>query len=129
LGRHIVPWLALVFLTPQSTLQWALPGLAVALYWAAFHGRIVNAFFRNPVIVYTGGACYSIYLLHFSVIAFATRLAGHQRTLLFWLLSLILIPAVSVVFFLLIEKPCMNPNWPRDLVNFFKGRDDNRTAA
>jgi len=110
----------LVFLLPKSMVQYVLPFLILLLYWAAFNGNIVNSLFRNTVIVSIGGACYSIYLLHFPAIAFASRIVGHSRTLLFWLFSLILIPAVSAPFFLLIEKPCMNPNWPLDLVNWIR---------
>jgi peptidoglycan/LPS O-acetylase OafA/YrhL len=108
----LVGW-PVVFILPDIAVQCVLPALAVVLYWAAFHGRIANAFFRHPLVVCIGGACYSTYLLHFPTIAFATRLAGHQYAAKMWILSVTLIVLVSGTFFLLIEKPCMDAGWPR----------------
>jgi peptidoglycan/LPS O-acetylase OafA/YrhL len=113
----LVGW-PLVFLIPDYAVQWVLPGLTALLYWAGFHGKLVNTVFRHPTVACTGGTCYSVYLLHFPVIALATRLAGHERAWVMWLLSVALITSISSVFFLLIEKPCMDPDWPRRLANW-----------
>jgi peptidoglycan/LPS O-acetylase OafA/YrhL len=109
----------LVFLISDFAVQWTLPALTVLLYWAGFQGRLVNAFFRNPAVVCIGGACYSIYLLHFPVIAQATRFAGHQHAWLMWSYSFALIALICGAFFLLIEKPCMDPKWPQKLAHWF----------
>src|SRR5690606_27959172 len=36
---------------------------------ALFKGKLINAFFTNPGVVIIGGMCYSIYLLHYALIA------------------------------------------------------------
>jgi peptidoglycan/LPS O-acetylase OafA/YrhL len=110
----VIGW-PLVFLVPDFAVQWTLPALAVLLYWAGFNGRLLNAFFRWPVVVCIGGACYSIYLLHFPLIALATRMAGHQLAWAMWAFSLALITVICGAFFLLLEKPCMDPEWPQKL--------------
>jgi hypothetical protein len=43
-----------------------------------------------------------------------------------------LIAVVSSVYFLLVEKPCMNPNWPAELrasFNRFAKRDETSAPA
>jgi peptidoglycan/LPS O-acetylase OafA/YrhL len=44
--------------------EWAMPGLLLVAYLAAFRGRILNRFFANPWIAVIGGMCYTIYLYH-----------------------------------------------------------------
>ena len=105
-----------VFLLSGTTAQLVLPFIVVVLYWAAFHGRVMNYIFRVPVITAIGGMCYTIYLFHFLVIAFATRLIGHSAPpLLLVAVSLILIAIVCPTYFLLVERPCMDREWPRKL--------------
>ena len=42
-----------------------LPLVVVALYIAAFRGRVCSALFTNRVLTDVGGMCYSLYLFHF----------------------------------------------------------------
>ncbi len=75
-----------------------------------------------------GGMCYSIYLWHDTVISAVgnhitfIRFAGsYPLTLL--VQSAIMLPCVLVfcgVFYLLIERPCMDKDWPVKLWRFFK---------
>jgi peptidoglycan/LPS O-acetylase OafA/YrhL len=114
-GLSIVGW-PIVFLLDGPLLQLTLPFILIALYWAAFHGPLMNRLFRLPLITAIGGMCYTIYLFHFLVIALATRILGHSRPgLLLVILSLGLIAVVSSIYFLLIERPCMDRNWPQKL--------------
>jgi len=111
----VVGW-PLVFLMEGPLLRLALPFLIIVLYWAAFHGHLANRFFRVPVVTAIGGMCYSIYLFHFLVIAFATRIVAHGRSpLLLTGLSIVLIALTSALYFLLIERPCMDRDWPKKL--------------
>jgi peptidoglycan/LPS O-acetylase OafA/YrhL len=111
----VIGW-PLVFLMEGPMLRVALPFVIIVLYWAAFHGHLANRLFRVPVITVIGGMCYTIYLFHFLVIAFASRVLGHDRSpLLLTGISIGLIALASSAYFLLIERPCMDRNWPQKL--------------
>jgi peptidoglycan/LPS O-acetylase OafA/YrhL len=110
----VVGW-PLVFLMEGPMLRLALPFLIIGLYWAAFHGPLTNRLFRIPVVTAIGGMCYTIYLFHFLIIAFATRLVAHTQPLLLTGVSLVLIAFSSAAYFLVIERPCMDRNWPKKL--------------
>jgi peptidoglycan/LPS O-acetylase OafA/YrhL len=91
---------------------------------SAFKGPMMNWFFTRPFVYVTGGMCYTIYLLHFAFLFFALGFTagistgvGYKADL--FLQALIVLPAmflVSAVFFLLIEKPCMDKHWPQRLL-------------
>ena len=101
--------------------HWIFPALLFVLYCAALRGRGTHLFFANPWIAAIGGMCYSIYLLHYEVIAAVARYTRHIGPSLPDTLYLILQSAVvgtAVVgicgfYFVAIEKPCMKPGWPR----------------
>lgn len=92
-----------------------LPVLSGLLFVSAFRGPVTNRLLSLPLIVVTGGMCYSIYLYHFLVISFVGRFTmsatdglGYVPQLL--LQSLLIVPpvlAVCAVFFVMIEKPFM----------------------
>lgn len=105
-----------VYLLPNYGIPLVLPFLILGLYWAAFQGQFFKHILSRPLITSIGGMCYTIYLVHYSLIAFATRSAGHSRPIVMFLLALIMIGSVSCVYFLAIEKPCMNPVWPQLLL-------------
>ena len=104
-------------------ISFAFPALAFLLYYAVFRGVVAYKVFGNRWLVTIGGMCYSIYLLHYPIINFAF---GRSRSLVLThnfeinLLAqfLIIAPAVlaiSAIFFVLIEKPCMRKDWPARL--------------
>jgi peptidoglycan/LPS O-acetylase OafA/YrhL len=108
-------------------LGWALP-YAGALtifgcYWTALRSRWVARFLRVGFVSAVGGMCYSVYLLHNYVIGFAgqytEKIATGQPFALRLLIEACLLgPAVllvSGVFYLLVERPCMRPDWPARL--------------
>jgi peptidoglycan/LPS O-acetylase OafA/YrhL len=92
---------------------------------AAFKGKIFNRFFTLPAVYVTGGMCYSIYLLHYAFFHLLVKYSVHFQTGLGYLYDLILqliicLPIVwiiSAIFFLVIEKPCMNKHWPDRLIH------------
>jgi peptidoglycan/LPS O-acetylase OafA/YrhL len=106
------------------------PLAMLAAYGAAFRGRLSRRVFSAPVITTIGGMCYSIYLLHVSIIEAVLRLCEPLRhpasfTRMFALQACVLIPCilfVAVIFFLLMERPCMNPRWPADLRRWIDAR-------
>jgi peptidoglycan/LPS O-acetylase OafA/YrhL len=110
-------------------------GLPV-IFVAAFLGRWMKQLMRVPVITAIGGMCYSIYLLHeFVIQSVGTYVRSHpilQRGGLaeYCAAALILYPlaiGISAIFYLLIERPCMDPRWPWKLVKYFTSRKP-RTA-
>jgi len=113
----------LVWLMGRDSGHVVLPFVIVLLYLAAFRGRICSAIFSNPIITDIGGMCYSIYLFHFLVIYGVKHLSaslhfGDNFWLYFALQCCLIIPFVLLfcgTFFLLIERPCMDRDWPRKL--------------
>jgi peptidoglycan/LPS O-acetylase OafA/YrhL len=102
-----------------------LPFIIVLLYLAAFRGRICSTLFSNPVITDIGGMCYSLYLFHFLIISSVARVSkpvhiGHNFWVYYSLQAVLVLPVVLMlcgVFFLLVERPCMDRDWPRKLWN------------
>jgi peptidoglycan/LPS O-acetylase OafA/YrhL len=100
-----------------------LPFVIVVLYLAAFRGRICSRVFSNPVITDIGGMCYSIYLFHFLIIygvkhVTASLHFGQNFWLYYGLQACLILPVVMLIcgtFYLLIERPCMDREWPRKL--------------
>ena len=108
----------------------AVPWLFLVAYLGVFRGVVLNAFLTLPLITTIGGMCYSIYLLHnvfLNNTLFLTR--GFAPTGVyasdFALQALVMGPlvvAVSAVFFVLVERPCMDKAWPQRLAAWFRQR-------
>jgi peptidoglycan/LPS O-acetylase OafA/YrhL len=100
-----------------------LPFIIVGLFLAAFRGRICSAVFSNPVVSGIGGVCYSIYLFHFLVIYAVKHITaplhfGQNFWAYYCLQAAIILPFVLILcgaFFLVIERPCMDREWPQKL--------------
>ena len=96
--------------------------------FSAFKGRIFNRIFSKPIIYLIGGMCYSIYLLHFAFFHLLLRYTSKIQLVLGYgydllLQILIAIPSILIVaaiFYLLVEKPCMDNKWPYKLANYFR---------
>lgn len=110
------PWSALI---PLATLL---------LLFATFRSKAFRALTRKPVIATIGGMCYSIYLLHYALLATVLPLTrpavlpgGATVNLLFQgLLATPIVLGVSGVFFALVERPCMRPGWPQRLLSSWR---------
>ena len=93
------------------------------LFLSVFKGKILNKFFRTKIIYVIGGMCYTIYLLHYVsfyfIGKFTSFLVVSSNYWINYLLQIsVVFPiffAICCVFFLLIEKPCMNKHWPQIL--------------
>jgi peptidoglycan/LPS O-acetylase OafA/YrhL len=100
-----------------------LPWLAAGIIGAALFGRWTHRAFANRWIRTPGGMAYSIYLVHFPVMMlFALGTStfwrggsfdSHLLPMAVVLLPLVL--GVGLGFYLLVEQPCMDPDWPRRL--------------
>ncbi len=77
-----------------------------------------------------GGMCYTIYLIHLPCIEILAKATTHLKLKVPYLVylfiqGLVVLPAVlliATVFFLLVERPCMDKNWPFKLWAFVKSR-------
>jgi peptidoglycan/LPS O-acetylase OafA/YrhL len=73
--------------------------------------------------------CYSIYLLHYAFFHLWVKIGQHLVTVWGYKTDLVIqmltgIPVVllvSAVFFVLIEKPCMDKDWPIQLTSRLRG--------
>ena len=98
--------------------QW-LPWLLGVLAISALRGGWLTALLRQPVIAILGGMCYSLYLLHYPIFSIlAGKILGDGITvpMAFLRLGLVGLPVAigaGIAYFILIERPCMNPNWPQ----------------
>lgn len=108
-----LPLIFIIQLNPHT--YHMLPLLSGLLFVAAFRGPLTNRLLSLPVIVVTGGMCYSIYLYHFLVLSMVGRFTisvtdGHGYLVQMLIQSLLVIPpviAVCAVFFVAVEKPFM----------------------
>jgi peptidoglycan/LPS O-acetylase OafA/YrhL len=117
------PLLLALLVRGGDFVPWVAPWLILLLYIAAFQGPITNRVLSNPWITTIGGMCYSIYLLHgYTINTLSTVTHGVSPNSLFpvrLLIQFLLITPVALViaglYFRFVERPCMNPDWPRQL--------------
>jgi len=100
------------------------------LAYSSFRATWFNRFITLPWITAIGGMCYTIYLVHLPIIEFMIQFTKNLYltdifTINFLLQLLILTPilmTVSMIFFLLIEKPCMHKDWPQRVRNYLSAK-------
>lgn len=115
----------LVWILGRNVGHVLLPFVIVLLYLAAFRGRVCSVLFSNSAITSIGGMCYSIYLFHFLVIYAVKHVTqsihfGQNFWFYFSFQTCIITPFILVfcgVFFVLVERPCMDKQWPQKLWN------------
>jgi peptidoglycan/LPS O-acetylase OafA/YrhL len=107
------------------------PWLISLLFYSALRGVAHSRVLSYAFIPIVGGMCYSIYLLHARAIAFVVHgvlakvpLFGSFTADYCVVLAscTIAVLAVSAVFFVLVEKPCMDPEWPTRLMAWGRQR-------
>jgi peptidoglycan/LPS O-acetylase OafA/YrhL len=127
----LVGWPAMAWLVWHGgrTMRWSFPPLIFVIYLALFYSVWARRLMRIEILTVIGGMCYSIYLVHNSVIQIAgphvARFlpAGYfSATVVLGVIMLPLILLVCGMYFRLIEKPCMNPDWPRQIIRWFMGK-------
>jgi peptidoglycan/LPS O-acetylase OafA/YrhL len=100
------------------------PFAALVAYMATFRGPLIRGVLTHPVITVIGGMCYTIYLIHYPFISAAgARTVSLSLTSSFGvnllLQTTLLLPPlllVSTLYFVVIERPCMERDWPERLV-------------
>jgi peptidoglycan/LPS O-acetylase OafA/YrhL len=126
----LVVWIS-IFATPGKYMSFTFPLLILVAYLATFNGPVTRQIFRTPWIALTGGMCYSFYLMHMLVISIGFKLTRRwiipSSFVLSYLIQVVLLGACIYLFctayFVLIERPCMDPNWPRKLLAKLSGFD------
>ncbi|MDR3734493.1 MAG: acyltransferase [Acidobacteriaceae bacterium] len=119
--------IAAIFLGPYSEMQVnaLLPASACILCLAALRGSMLRRALSVQWVAIIGGMCYSIYLWHLILIRAIFTLTRHAivPSLGFagnFLLQFVVcgMPALALcaVYFVCVERPCMDPKWPSKLM-------------
>ncbi|MEQ9304401.1 MAG: acyltransferase [Marinoscillum sp.] len=111
-SKSILPWLFLTFIV------------------SVFKGYLFNHLLTKRWVIIIGGMCYTIYLIHAQLIGLIYRyivvhLSSENISIDIIIMSLVIMPIVfafSVVFYKLVERPCMDPLWPKMLKQWLLGR-------
>ena len=115
-----------------------LPFAIGVLCLAAMRGPVLHRIFANSWIAVTGGMCYSIYLMHFMLMAAIFKesrrlIVPHFDFFANYLIQFVAlgipILLLSAAFYLLVERPCMDPDWPSKLWHRVTGRSGNEVEA
>ena len=116
----LLSWpLFIVTLLSPTIPHWILPFVIFLLYASTFRGKWARYIMSRPPLTLIGGMCYSIYLLHFQIIAALWPRTGNIRVgsdfaLNFAIQFLFIVPAIlfiSTLFYVIIEKPFMSRRW------------------
>lgn len=114
------------------------PILLIVFLIAAFKGVLMPRFFRIPIVTVIGGMCYSLYLTHSLALQAFYRVymklfpgihGFYSRTIIAEILIIPLLIAVGAVYYLLIERPCMDKDWPRKLTGWTRRTFERRHAG
>ena len=112
-----------------------LPLVFVLFVRAGFRGKLASIVLSARPMTIVGGMCYTIYLYHVLLISSLGKLTkpihlGHSFTLYFFIQSILMLPFIglaSCTLYLLVEKPCMNRNWPGKIWAFLNQHRHPRT--
>jgi peptidoglycan/LPS O-acetylase OafA/YrhL len=119
----LVGWVLIFTLPRAPALYGWFPWLIMPVYATAFYGKVSRWLFSRPLLFTIGGMCYSLYLTHVMVMSFAFRavkrlsFANDSVTLLVQMAGMLVpVMLVGLVYFVLIERPCMKKRWPQELM-------------
>ena len=105
-------------------------GAAAVFYLLVLSPGCWQQILRSTPFVLIGGMCYTVYLIHFPLMLLFSKFAAKLFVTDLFLVNLAVhfclvttcILLVSSIFYLLVEKPCMRPDWPSELLTFLRGR-------
>jgi peptidoglycan/LPS O-acetylase OafA/YrhL len=122
---------AMIFLLPYRLGTLLLPALILLACLSVFNGPVTRKVLRTRWVALTGGMCYSFYLMHMLVISAAFKVTQrwimHSSFVLSYVIQVVVLGTCIYVFcttyYVLIERPCMDKQWPRKLLaKLFKHR-------
>lgn len=92
-----------------------------AFYFIVLNGVIWKKVMSLPLFSLIGGMCYSIYLLHYPIVSFVGtylinvsnkyNLIQSVSLLSIFAITSLIVLFISSIYFLFVEKPCMDPLW------------------
>ncbi len=102
----------------------ALPFMIGLFYYIILNNEIVKAVFSYKFIPIIGGMCYTIYLLHYTIISMLGKFTVNLKFTDYYLPNLFLqfailclcIIGISAVFYLYVERPFMDKKWVNKLM-------------
>jgi peptidoglycan/LPS O-acetylase OafA/YrhL len=111
----------ILLLTSHRFLYIVEPLLIALAFVGAFRGQLLRRLLSVEWLAVLGGMCYSIYLWHFFIIALVFKasrriVVSHDLLVNFLVQSVLILPCIlayCVLYFMLIERPCMDPAWPQ----------------
>lgn len=120
--------IALISLLLSGQLPFLVAPVVLLAYCGVFRGSVSSRALSRPIVTTIGGMCYSMYLLHSRIIEITLLLMRHILDVRSYLAMVLLVSAiavpvvmiVTVVFFSLLERPCMDPTWPGKLRKRFR---------
>jgi peptidoglycan/LPS O-acetylase OafA/YrhL len=108
------------------------PVLIGALLFGSLLGRYTAGLLAHPALSALGAMSYSIYLIHYPLLVLWGRWGAHHP----WAAHPVAIVAavvgsflLALVFYVCIERPCMDPGWPARLGARVRGRPGTTTEA
>ena len=119
--------LASLQLSPESPFSAATKVLLViGALWGMLHGLRWRWLLSMAWVSVIGGMCYTIYLIHMPILEVGANITsrfgvGLPYPIYLTIQFCFLLPAVlaaSMIFYAMIERPCMNKYWPRELIQF-----------
>jgi len=119
-----------VFATTQFVARLCFPFLLMLFYFTVLKNTALKRVFSYKFVPIIGGMCYSIYLLHYTIVSMLGRftlrlhITDYYLPNLFLQLLLLGIPVIliSSIFYFYIERPFMSRKWVDKLSR--KGKHD-----
>lgn len=123
----LIAWPGLAVLVASHRAEPLLAPAILLAYVGAFRGRWSRWVFTLRGVTMIGGMCYSMYLLHYFVITLTGILAQSlhlgstflARLVIEGAIALPLVLAVTCLYFIWLERPCMDPRWPGRAIAWF----------
>ncbi|NLV56525.1 MAG: acyltransferase [Acidimicrobiales bacterium] len=116
--------------TYETVRSIVLLGTLGSVFLGALAGGVGGRFTARKWISIVGGMCYSIYLLHLAMFQASVSLLWRvlpidslvPALLVYYALVVPPVLAACAVFYVLVERPCMDPTWPNRLWARVTGR-------
>lgn len=118
--------LALMFLPDKNYFFLAFPWLLALVFLAALRGGWFKKILQLSWLTVLGGMCYSLYLLHYPLLSFTAAHVVHTGQTVFHACTSVALAGLpfalvaGIIFYVVLERPCMNPRWPQELFARFR---------
>ncbi len=120
-GLGLASLFALMFWPDKDYFFLVFPWLIALLFLAALRGGWVKKTLQISWLTVLGGMCYSIYLIHYPLLSFTAGHLVRGGQTVFHACGAVASAGlpfafiIGVIFYIVLERPCMNPRWPQAL--------------